>query len=226
MPATTTLLLDGFWAAPGATAACVVRCRPPTVERKSSITTAAAWCCWNACPTIHRRRPPPQRTDQCGCLQHGRPDRSCGPAFGTDAADSASSLHERSAFGHAGGPFDSTARRSPDAAGQRVPQATDAAPWDIPTLAIWCPGDLIVVPGSSARWARANQIIRCTVPGHAWRFTPHRCAGQLSHFSKKKMFLQTSRHKHPELSTVPRRDFLFPRSLTEMPLCPPGWSHS
>ena len=46
----------------------------------------------------------------------------------------------------------------------------DAAPWDIPTLAIWCPGDLIVVPGSSARWARANQIIRCTVPGHAWPF--------------------------------------------------------
>ena len=44
----------------------------------------------------------------------------------------------------------------------------DAAPWHTPTLATWCPGDLIVVPGSSGRWKKAQQIIRSDVPAHAW----------------------------------------------------------
>ncbi len=44
----------------------------------------------------------------------------------------------------------------------------DAAPWHIPTLATWCPGDLIVVPGSSGRWKKAQQTIRSDVPAHAW----------------------------------------------------------
>ena len=29
---------------------------------------------------------------------------------------------------------------------------------------IWCPGDLTVVPGSSARWDRADETLRSDVP--------------------------------------------------------------
>ncbi|MEO8205388.1 MAG: hypothetical protein ABI615_04350 [Chthoniobacterales bacterium] len=44
----------------------------------------------------------------------------------------------------------------------------DAAEWPHRTLVTWCPGDLIVVPGSSARWMKAQTIIRSDVPAHAW----------------------------------------------------------
>lgn len=40
--------------------------------------------------------------------------------------------------------------------------------WEIPTLAVWCPGDLLVVPGSSAKWEKATEILRCDVPLHNW----------------------------------------------------------
>lgn len=40
--------------------------------------------------------------------------------------------------------------------------------WEVPTLAIWCPGDLLVVPGSSARWEKASREICCPVPLHNW----------------------------------------------------------
>ncbi|HEY5791698.1 MAG TPA: alpha/beta fold hydrolase [Chthoniobacterales bacterium] len=40
--------------------------------------------------------------------------------------------------------------------------------WEIPSLAIWCPGDLMVLPGSSARWARAHSTECCWVPAHIW----------------------------------------------------------
>ena len=43
-----------------------------------------------------------------------------------------------------------------------------AADWRVPTLAVWCPFDLAVVPGWSARWDRATQNVRCNVPMHAW----------------------------------------------------------
>lgn len=42
------------------------------------------------------------------------------------------------------------------------------APWDIPTLATWCPCDLTVLPGSSARWTRATSILRSDIPAHDW----------------------------------------------------------
>lgn len=44
----------------------------------------------------------------------------------------------------------------------------DAAEWRTPTLVTWCPGDLMVVPGSSAAWPRASRILRSDVPAHAW----------------------------------------------------------
>jgi len=42
------------------------------------------------------------------------------------------------------------------------------APWPIETLAIWCPGDLIVIPGHSAKLSAASSTIRCDVPLHPW----------------------------------------------------------
>jgi triacylglycerol lipase len=42
------------------------------------------------------------------------------------------------------------------------------APWDIPTLVTWCPLDLMVFPGTSARWDKAQETICCRVPAHIW----------------------------------------------------------
>ena len=35
----------------------------------------------------------------------------------------------------------------------------NAAPWKYPTLATWCPYDLMVFPGSSGRWKKANIVL-------------------------------------------------------------------
>ena len=40
--------------------------------------------------------------------------------------------------------------------------------WEIPTLAVWSPLDLVVVPGRSARWAGVTVQMRCDVPAHVW----------------------------------------------------------
>jgi hypothetical protein len=52
--------------------------------------------------------------------------------------------------------------------GSRFLKRLGAAPWDVPTLATWCPLDAAVVPGRSANWAKAGESIRCGVPAHAW----------------------------------------------------------
>ena len=44
----------------------------------------------------------------------------------------------------------------------------DAAEWNYETLAIWCPGDLMVIPGWSAKFEKATELLRCDVPAHAW----------------------------------------------------------
>ena len=44
----------------------------------------------------------------------------------------------------------------------------DAAEWTHPTLATWCPWDLMVVPGHSAAWKGATRIERIGMPAHAW----------------------------------------------------------
>jgi pimeloyl-ACP methyl ester carboxylesterase len=41
-------------------------------------------------------------------------------------------------------------------------------PWTRPALNLWCPGDLVVVPGWRARWSAAHQEERCDLPAHAW----------------------------------------------------------
>jgi pimeloyl-ACP methyl ester carboxylesterase len=40
--------------------------------------------------------------------------------------------------------------------------------WQHPTLASWCAGDLMIVPGSSACWSKASQVLCSPVPAHAW----------------------------------------------------------
>jgi hypothetical protein len=52
--------------------------------------------------------------------------------------------------------------------GSKFLKRLDAAPWDVPTLATWCPLDAAVVPGRSANWAKAGESIRCGVPAHTW----------------------------------------------------------
>jgi triacylglycerol lipase len=44
----------------------------------------------------------------------------------------------------------------------------DAATWTYPTLATWCPLDLMVIPGSSGRWRKASIVLRSDVPMHIW----------------------------------------------------------
>lgn len=44
----------------------------------------------------------------------------------------------------------------------------NAAAWNYPTLATWCPLDLMVVPGSSGRWKKASILLRSDVPMHIW----------------------------------------------------------
>jgi triacylglycerol lipase len=44
----------------------------------------------------------------------------------------------------------------------------NAATWTYPTLATWCPLDLVVVPGSSGRWKKASVVLRSDVPMHIW----------------------------------------------------------
>lgn len=47
-------------------------------------------------------------------------------------------------------------------------QRLNAASWKTDTMVTWCPGDLMVLPGSSGRWPKADVILRSDVPAHAW----------------------------------------------------------
>lgn len=58
----------------------------------------------------------------------------------------------------------------------------DEAPWNVPTLNVWCPGDLIVVPGWNARWAGATREIRCDVPAHVWPLVSPEMHGKIAEF--------------------------------------------
>jgi pimeloyl-ACP methyl ester carboxylesterase len=44
----------------------------------------------------------------------------------------------------------------------------NAAPWKYQTLVTWCPYDLMVFPGSSGRWEKANVLLRSDMPMHLW----------------------------------------------------------
>ena len=44
----------------------------------------------------------------------------------------------------------------------------DAAPWSLPTFVTWCPWDLMILPGRSARWHRSTEALRADFPAHDW----------------------------------------------------------
>lgn len=41
-------------------------------------------------------------------------------------------------------------------------------PWEIPTMSVWVPGDLIVIPGGSARFPSSQKEVCCGIPLHNW----------------------------------------------------------
>jgi triacylglycerol lipase len=45
-------------------------------------------------------------------------------------------------------------------------QQLNSTTWNRPSLNVWCPGDLIVVPGSNARWSECSEELCCRVPAH------------------------------------------------------------
>lgn len=40
--------------------------------------------------------------------------------------------------------------------------------WTTPTMTIWTPGDLMIIPNKSSRWHVAQKEVRCNVPAHIW----------------------------------------------------------
>lgn len=52
--------------------------------------------------------------------------------------------------------------------GSRFLKTLNATEWKIPTLATWCLCDAVILPGFSARWKNAQQILQSPVPAHAW----------------------------------------------------------
>lgn len=44
----------------------------------------------------------------------------------------------------------------------------DAANWPHETMAVWTPGDLMVLPARSACWSKASKTASCRVPAHIW----------------------------------------------------------
>jgi hypothetical protein len=62
-------------------------------------------------------------------------------------------------------PFTGVRQLAPDSGVLRTLATQE---WNLPTMTIWCPGDLLVVPGSSARWEKADLEVCCPIPLHNW----------------------------------------------------------
>lgn len=54
--------------------------------------------------------------------------------------------------------------------------------WNIPSLAIWCPGDLMVVPGHNAKWDGASEMACCNTPAHIWPLFSRRWHRRIAEF--------------------------------------------
>jgi triacylglycerol lipase len=52
--------------------------------------------------------------------------------------------------------------------GSEFLQTLDSKPCAGRILAVWTPGDLMVIPGRSARWNKATETLCCRVPAHVW----------------------------------------------------------
>jgi triacylglycerol lipase len=60
----------------------------------------------------------------------------------------------------------------------------NAADWKIPTLATWCLGDAVILPGFSARWKQAHHILHSPMPAHAWPVISPAIHAAVVHFLK------------------------------------------
>lgn len=54
--------------------------------------------------------------------------------------------------------------------------------WNIPTLVVWTPGDLMVVPARSAAMAGATLTAQCGVPAHVWPLFSSRTHERIANF--------------------------------------------
>ncbi|MDX2080300.1 MAG: alpha/beta hydrolase [Terrimicrobiaceae bacterium] len=66
--------------------------------------------------------------------------------------------------------------------GSRFLARLNACDWTIPTFATWCPGDLMIIPGHSARWERATILRECRLPAHAWPVFSRRLHREIAEF--------------------------------------------
>ena len=69
--------------------------------------------------------------------------------------------------------------------GSRFLHRLEASPWDYPTMVTWCSGDLMIIPGESARWAKATHTLRFTMPAHLWPLISPNIHRSIADFLKK-----------------------------------------
>lgn len=66
--------------------------------------------------------------------------------------------------------------------GSRFLARLNACDWRVPTFASWCAGDLMIIPGHSARWERATVLRECRLPAHAWPVFSRRLHAEIAGF--------------------------------------------
>ncbi|MGC1479307.1 MAG: alpha/beta fold hydrolase [Chthoniobacterales bacterium] len=71
----------------------------------------------------------------------------------------------------------------------------DDADWQVPTFVAWTPGDLMVLPASSARWRRATHTHRLGVPAHVWPLYSRTLHRNLATFLTSPSQRQTLNHR-------------------------------
>lgn len=64
--------------------------------------------------------------------------------------------------------------------------------WRVPTLAVWCPMDYAIVPGTSARWRSASEVVCCPVPWHTWPIRSRSIHARLVRFFTQELTGDTS----------------------------------
>lgn len=51
---------------------------------------------------------------------------------------------------------------------------------EIPRFAMWCGGDLMVLPGKNARWRGVHRLVECRMPAHVWPIISRTLQRQIS----------------------------------------------
>lgn len=66
--------------------------------------------------------------------------------------------------------------------GSEFLKTLDSSPCTGKILAVWTPGDLMVIPGRSARWGLATETFCCRVPAHIWPLFSRSVHAQVARF--------------------------------------------